>query len=115
MNWPTFTMWLVSSTALLSSIGAWFAVRHLWRRSRSTSSERLSGRLTEIESQIEALTSQVKNLRSARNMAAYRERKAAREPELSTEQDEIDGQESPEQTRARLNEELALGKRKALA
>lgn len=62
--------------ALLLSIGACIATGRLWLRYRSSSSEKLSARLTETEIMVEELAQQVRNLRAARNMAAHRAKKA---------------------------------------
>lgn len=77
MTWGMYTTSLASVMALVSSTGACIAAYLLWRRSRSTSCEKLSARLTAAESMIEALCSDVKAIRQARAMAASREKKRA--------------------------------------
>lgn len=96
MTWVTFTALLVSSMALLASIGACIAGFRLWLQFRSTSAAKQSQRLTEIEQTVEELSAQMRNFRSARNMASHRARQASRE---SSEPSQPDSDE-----RARLNE-----------
>ena len=79
MSSTTFTLLLVSNTALLLSIGACIVAVLSWLRYRSTSSARLSARLSEIESTLEALSAALKNVRAARNMAAHRARQSSSE------------------------------------
>jgi len=97
MTWGMFTTSLVSVTGLLLSTGALFAAYLSWRRSLSNSAERLSKRLTEVESITEALSAELKSMRAARAMAAHRQRKATEEAQP----------ENPDEARARTLRALA--------
>ena len=79
MTWATSMTLLASVTALLLSIGACVVAALSLHLYRSTSSARLSARLTALESMCEALSAECKAIRMARNMAAHRARKSAEE------------------------------------
>jgi uncharacterized protein (DUF1684 family) len=74
MPFPILILLLVSVTALVLSIGALLVAFHSLRRYHLSSAFKLSVRLTETESMIEALSGQLRNVRAARNMQAHRER-----------------------------------------
>jgi len=76
MTLLTYIALSVSVTALLASIGAWFVTRRLWRLCLSTSAAKLSERLMETEGTVQHISQVLKNMRSAQNMRAHRERKA---------------------------------------
>jgi hypothetical protein len=84
----TWLIWLASGMALLLSIGACIVTARLSLLYRSTSSEKLSARLTETEIMVEELAQQVRNLRAARNMAAHRAKKAEAPPETTEATDQ---------------------------
>jgi len=70
---------LASGMALLLSTGALLVTALLWRRYRSTSAAKQSAQLMELTENVETLTVQLRNLRSAANMRAYRARKESGE------------------------------------
>lgn len=100
--WITYTTLLGSATALLCAIGACVVALRSLRLSRASSSSKLSVRLTEIESTIEALSIAHRNLRSRLNMQSARAKARESEP--------ID--DNPASVRAELNSQLALGRLK---
>lgn len=106
----TFIALSASVMALLSSIGAWFAIGRLLRQFRSSSAEKQSRRLTDLENTLEELAATIKNLRSRLNMQAYRERKAAAAQTAT----EIDPEADAEETRRDLNAQLARGELKVM-
>jgi len=101
-------LWLVSGLALLLSIFAVLAACLSWVQSRSSSSGKLSQRLSEAESLIEMLSADFKNMRAARNMQARREQVKSRESSGLTAAESDDG----DATRRELNRRLATGELK---
>lgn len=100
----TFIPLWVSGMALLSSIGALLAAIRSLRLCRESSLSKLSARLTAAELTIEELSSQLRNVRAARNMAAGRARKAA--AEATTDASADPSSTGPEDEAARQRREM---------
>lgn len=107
MTLPMSVLLSVSGLALLFSIGALLATALLWDRFRNSSAERLSARLSEVESLTETLSADFRNLRAARNMAAHRARN--RSPESSAPAENGAERDEAAEKRAELNRRLAAG------
>lgn len=109
----TYMTWLACGMALPASIGACFVAYRSLHLCRTTSAARLSARLTELESTIEALTVAHRNLRSRLNMQSHRaKRPEPTEPIEETAPRSTDPDDIAASVRAELNGELAgrLGK-----
>lgn len=109
MTLLTFTTLWVSSTGLALSIGASFVALRSLRRFQLSSAGRLSERLTELESTVEALSGQIRNIRSARNMAAHRARKSQPEADAAAGAPETVDDDARERERAEMNNLVATG------
>ena len=105
----SMTLW-VSSMALLLSIGALSVAVLSLLRYRSTSSAKLSARLTETESMLEEHSAQVKNLRSAQNMRAHRARQQSNGFSADPPSTVIDPKEEQRREGDRLIAQRALGR-----
>ena len=110
MTFYTFILWSVCVMALLSSIGALLVAIRSWRQCRASSLSKLYDRLTVQELTTEELSSQLRNIRAARNMAAGRARKAMMEAEASADPPSTDPEAEKARQRAELNRMIAAGK-----
>ena len=102
MTLTTFMTLLASVMALALSTGVCLVVVRLLRQSRLSSSAALSARLSETESALELLTTQVKGIRSRLSMQSLREKRRE-----STEQTETLPEDVAQADRDRLNSQLA--------
>jgi len=112
VTWTTWYTLLASSTALCASIGACIVTSRLSRRSRSTSAEKLSERLTEAVQVQEDHSRELSLIRQRLNQQAYRERKAAKSGSLGASVGQfstVPEAERQAQERAEMNRRLANG------
>ena len=97
---------LASVMALVLSIGASSVAVLSWRLSNLSSASKQSARLTELELTIEALTTQLRNIRSRLNMQKFRE-KTPSTSEIEADPAPAQNGDDAAATRARLNDIIA--------